>query len=107
PPREGPPHSVWLTPIPGERRVEYDAETGEQVITTTPADGVMTDHADGLTRGGEALDRFRLVEGDPLSATVESEREETLSRGEWAVRVHTRSRMTADAHEFCVVNHLA
>ncbi|GAA2061979.1 CocE/NonD family hydrolase [Streptomyces albiaxialis] len=108
PPREGPPHSIELTGIPGERTVTLDLETGEQTILTTPADGTMTDHADGLTRTGRDLNRFRLTEGDPLSAAVECEREETISRARdgWAARVHTRSRMTADSTDFLVVNEL-
>ncbi|MEK8146480.1 hypothetical protein NKH18_50210 [Streptomyces sp. M10(2022)] len=103
----GPPHSIETAPIPGDRKVSYDFETGEQVIVTTPADGTMTDHADGLTRSGKDLNRFRLIEGDPLSAVVESEREEFISRDDWVTRVHTRSRMTADARDFCVVNQLS
>ncbi|WP_405804240.1 CocE/NonD family hydrolase [Streptomyces sp. NBC_01187] len=106
PPREGPPHSIELTGIPGDRTVTLDLETGEQTVTTTPADGTMVDHADGLTRTGSDLNRFRLTEGDPLSAVVECERDEAISRGEWATRVHTRSRMTADATDFLVVNTL-
>ncbi|MFG3254542.1 CocE/NonD family hydrolase [Streptomyces sp. NPDC048172] len=108
PPREGPPHSIELTDIPGERTVTLDLETGEQTILTTPADGTMTDHADGLTRTGRDLNRFRLTEGDPLSAAVECEREEIIGRARdgWATRVHTRSRMTADSTDFLVVNEL-
>uniref|UniRef100_A0AAU1LYL2 CocE/NonD family hydrolase n=1 Tax=Streptomyces sp. NBC_00148 TaxID=2903626 RepID=A0AAU1LYL2_9ACTN len=107
PARAVPPHSIVTVPIPGDRKVSHDYETGEQVIVTTPADGTMTDRADGLTRSGKDLNRFRLVEGDPLSATVECEREESIGRGDWATRVHTRSRMTADATDFCVVNQLS
>lgn len=107
PPRAVPPHSIETESIPGDRKVSHDFETGEQVIVTTPADGTMTDHADGLTRSGKDLNRFRLVEGDPLSATVECERQESISRGDWATRVFTRSRMTADATDFCVVNQLS
>lgn len=106
PPREVPPHTVEFTPIAGERQVHWNAETCEQTITATPADGTMVDRADGLTRTGRDLNRFRLTEGDPLSATVECEREETIGRGEWATRVRTWSRMTADTSEFLVVNRL-
>lgn len=106
PPREGPPHSIGLAGIPGARTVAFDQESGEQTVVTTPADGTMTDHADGLTRTGRDLNRFRLTEGDPHSAVVECEREETIRREEWATRVHTRSRMTADGEDFLVVNTL-
>ncbi|WP_406115097.1 CocE/NonD family hydrolase [Streptomyces sp. NBC_01014] len=107
PPLGVPPHSIESVGIPGDRKVSHDVETGEQIIVTTPADGTMTDHTDGLTRTGSDLNRFRIVEGDPLSATVESDREESISRGAWATRVRTHSRMTADATDFCVVNELS
>ncbi|MDJ1137532.1 CocE/NonD family hydrolase [Streptomyces iconiensis] len=106
PPRGGPPHSIEMSGIPGDRTVTYDLETGEQTIATTPADGTMVDHADGLTRTGSDLNRFRLTEGDPLSAVVECERDEAISRADWVTRVHTRSRMTADESDFLVVNTL-
>ncbi|MGW5017897.1 CocE/NonD family hydrolase [Streptomyces cacaoi] len=114
PPREGPPHSIELAGIPGARTVTLDHETGEQTLVSTPADGTVTDHADGLTRTGRDLNRFRLTEGDPHSAVVECEREETIGRDGtaadgndgWATRVHTRSRMTADGDDFLVVNTL-
>lgn len=107
PPPPAPPHSIETETLPGARRVTYDPVSREQVIVATPAGGSMVDRADGLTYGSRDLNRFRLVEGDPLSASVECEREERIGRGEWAVRVHTRSRMTADDRDFLVVNHLA
>lgn len=107
PPSPVPPHTIETEALPGGRQVTYDPASREQIIVTTPADGSMTDTADGLTRSARDLNRFRLVEGDPLSASVECEREERIGRGAWAVRVHTRSRMTADERDFLVVNHLA
>jgi len=106
PPSEVPPHTVESTEIPGARRVEWDAAAREQTVTVTNADGTMVDRADGLTRTGRELNRFRLTEGDPLSAAVECEREETVGRGEWATRVRTWSRMTAGATDFLVANRL-
>lgn len=106
PPREGPPHSVRLASIPGSRTVTWDAVTSEQVIVSASPDGTMTDSADGLTRTGTAVNRFRLVEGDPLSAVVECERQETVGRGDWQTRVRTVSRMSAGSDDFAVVNRL-
>jgi hypothetical protein len=107
PPSPTPPHTIETQTLPGTRRVTYDPESREQVVVAAPGGSSMTDLADGLTHSGHDLNRFRLVEGDPLSATVECEREERIQRGEWAVRVHTRSRMTAGERDFLVVNHLA
>ncbi|GHH87622.1 peptidase S15 [Streptomyces sulfonofaciens] len=107
PPPPEPPHTIKTETLPGARRVTYDPESQEQIIVATPTGGSMSDSADGLTHSTRDLNRFRLVEGDPLSASVECERQERVGRGEWAVRVHTRSRMTADEQDFLVVNHLA
>ncbi|MCM2579529.1 CocE/NonD family hydrolase [Streptomyces meridianus] len=106
PPRDGPPHSIDTTPVPGSREVTWDPVAGEQTVVSTSADGTVTDRADGLTRTGRAVNRFRLVEDDPGSAVVECDREETVGRGDWRTRVVTYSRMTADVRDFCVVNRL-
>lgn len=106
PPVADPPHAIDHVAVPGDRRVTFDAETGEQTLTTTPADGGMTDRTDGLSRSGRDRNRFRIVEGDPSSASVECEREEVVGRGEWATRVHTRSTMTCDGADFHVANQL-
>ncbi|OON82982.1 hydrolase CocE/NonD family protein [Streptomyces tsukubensis] len=107
PPRDVPLNAIETRALPGDRSVTFDYESGEQTITTTPADGVTVDHTDGLTRSGKDLNRFRLTEGDPLSAVVESEREERISRDDWAVRVHTSSRMTSGTDDFHVTNRLS
>jgi hypothetical protein len=101
-----PPHRIDSVSGQGGRRLEYDLVSGEQVLTTVGSDGTVTDHADGLVRSGTESNRFRLVEGDPASAVVECERGERLRRGDWAVRVATRSRMTADRDTFSVVDRL-
>lgn len=106
PPRGGPPHTIEVTSVPGGREVAYDPETGEHTLTATSARGTVLDRADGLTRTGSDFNRFRLTEGDPLSAVVECERDQALRRGGWATRVHTRSRMSADEGDFLVVNTL-
>jgi hypothetical protein len=43
---------------------------------------------------------YRIVEGDPLSASVRCRCESTLARGDWHTRVETDSRMTATATDF-------
>ena len=47
--------------------------------------------------------RFSVVEGDPLSATVECERVMEIKRGDWRTQIGVRSRMTADANAFTLV----
>ncbi len=60
-----------------------------------------------LIDGGPELDdtnrtSYRIVEGDPLSASVRVRCESTLAREDWHTRVETDSRMTATASEFLV-----
>ncbi|NTU72015.1 MAG: CocE/NonD family hydrolase [Coriobacteriia bacterium] len=44
-----------------------------------------------------ALDRWTIEPDDPLSAAVDCEREITIERGEWRVRIVTTARQTCDA----------
>ncbi|KIF75087.1 hydrolase CocE/NonD family protein [Streptomyces sp. 150FB] len=86
------------------RRIEQDPVSGTSVVTLSVDDGHFTDLSDGSWRRTDAVDRFTLTEGDPLSALVECERVEELGRGDWRTKVVTYSRMTCDATSFAVSN---
>jgi predicted nucleic acid-binding protein len=47
---------------------------------------------------------YRIIEGDPLSASVTCEWMVRTGRGDWQTRVETTSTMTADATHFRVTN---
>jgi putative CocE/NonD family hydrolase len=47
---------------------------------------------------------YRIVEGDPLSASINCDRVGEMGRGDWRVRIETRSLMTADRDHFHVTN---
>ena len=49
---------------------------------------------------------YRIVDGDPLSASVRVQCSSALGRGAWRTRVHTDSEMTATAAEFVVRHRL-
>ena len=49
---------------------------------------------------------YRIVDGDPLSASVRVQCASALGRGAWRTRVHTDSEMTATAAEFVVRHRL-
>jgi hypothetical protein len=49
---------------------------------------------------------YRIVEGDPLSATTRSERSIAIGRGDWRTRVETVSTMSATAGDYHVTNML-
>ncbi len=60
--------------------------------------------------GTEMLDTnlttYRIVDGDPLSASVHVRCTSALGRGEWRTRVETDSRMRSTATEFLVAQRL-
>ena len=49
---------------------------------------------------------YRIVDGDPLSASVRVQCGSALGRGAWRTRIHTDSEMTATAAEFVVRHRL-
>ena len=49
---------------------------------------------------------YRIVDGDPLSASVRVQCSSALGRGAWRTRIHTDSEMTATAAEFVVRHRL-
>ena len=89
-----------------ESATNFDPETGRCTIVVQRNRGRRQAREDGLEVGGMQRDVFSIVEGDPLSAAVECEREMELCRGAWSARIETQSRMTADAGEFRLVNRL-
>jgi predicted acyl esterase len=107
PPEFPPPLPVEVTlASPGARRVSCDLSTGRHELV------VGLDHfgtrglGDGLVYSEQAQDTYSIVEGDPLSAEARSEWTIGLTRGEWSVRVETRSVLSGDAERFHIVNSL-
>jgi uncharacterized protein len=56
----------------------------------------------GLELGERNVTRYRIVEGDPLSAQVQCEVEVTIRRGDFDVRAEVRSSMSCDRESFTV-----
>ena len=85
------------------RTVTRDVATGESVLTYTYGGGRTR-----LPSGMEIMERyretFRIVEGDPLSARVETDHAVELGRGDWRTRVVARSAMWSDAGAFYTTN---
>jgi hypothetical protein len=52
------------------------------------------------------LTTYRIVDGDPLSASVQVRCTAGLGRGEWQTRVETDSHMRSTATEFLVTQRL-
>ena len=62
--------------------------------------------ATGTEMGEENVTRYRIVEGDPLSATVICHVEVSLARPGWSTRTCATSTMTCDAERFTVTTAL-
>ncbi len=58
----------------------------------------------GLTYERVGADTYRIVEGDPLSASIRCEKTIKMGRGDWRVRIETSSLLTSDKTTFCVTN---
>nr|WP_244954049.1 CocE/NonD family hydrolase [Spelaeicoccus albus] len=104
--REDPQTSYTVESDRFERDVTHDHATGHVTTRIRTDSGRFTDHADGRYLEGWSEDVFTADPADPLSAAVECRREETVGRGNWETVVRTRSRMSADAHEFLLTDHL-
>jgi uncharacterized protein len=111
-PDEGDPeHLVASAPPPldptgdGQHRsVCHDVVSGRAELVVAGTD--RTELSDGLRLEQSERDVSTIVEGDPLSAHVRSERTAELTRGDWHVRIETVSTMSADATTFHLTNQL-
>jgi uncharacterized protein len=105
-PFEPAPHLSGGNRCECSRATERDAETGRIDLLVTRERGQRRVRADGLEVGGLQTDRYSIIEGDPLSASVVCHRTMTMSRGVWSARVETTSAMTADRESFLLVNRI-
>jgi putative CocE/NonD family hydrolase len=79
----------------GEVEVEFDWRPSRTRIVAT-----------GTELGEENVTRYRIVEGDPLSATVICDVELSLARPGWNTRIGATSTMSCDAEWFLVTSTL-
>ena len=105
----------WAKPLevevlrPGEthRRHHHDPATGAHELEF---EWDVGGHRRLVEAGTEMHDTnvttYRIVDGDPLSASVYVRCVTALGRGEWQTRVETESRMTSTATEFLVTQRL-
>jgi uncharacterized protein len=108
-----PPPAEGAEPLPGEVRPPVGAglsvtfEPGTGRLTRVWTEGTVETHL----RGGPTLEyatlgeaEYVVTEGDPLSAAVTCRWTVRLTRGDWRIRIETRSTMTADAECFRLTN---
>jgi putative CocE/NonD family hydrolase len=89
-----------------ERTFHRDIVTGKLVSTSIADDGGVRFLDNGEVMDAALVDTYTIYEGQPLTAHVQSDWRLTLSRGDWRVRIETRSVMTCDAQNFHVTNTL-
>jgi uncharacterized protein len=101
-----------------EVEVQQTGETPTRCIRRELASGVVEVEFDwmgdtrtvfaesGLEMGEHNVTRYRIVEGNPLSAQVQCEVDVMLRRGDWHVRAEVRASMSCDSESFTVTTDL-
>jgi putative CocE/NonD family hydrolase len=90
----------------GGRRVSRDLGNGETEIVFDWRPSGTRIIATDTEMSENNITRYRIVEGEPLSAMVSSDVEVGLVRPGWNTRVRARSTMTSDAERFTVTSTL-
>jgi uncharacterized protein len=91
---------------PGGRSVRRDLATGETEVEFDWHPSRTRILATATELGEENVTTYRIVEGDPLSATVVTRVEVSLVRPGWNTRTVATSTMTCDAERFTVTTTL-
>jgi uncharacterized protein len=86
------------------RVVNRDLATGRTELVVREDWGSPGRLPDGLVMADCSEDTFEIVEGNPLSARATSGWTLIRERGDWRIRIETRSVMTADQDAFRVTN---
>ncbi len=91
-----------------DRRVERQQPGDRWVVEVDPRYGGTRTFPDGLEMTEEALERYEVAEGDPLSARTRSDWRVRLRRPAtgWDVEVVTRSEIRCDAEAFTTTDRL-
>jgi uncharacterized protein len=109
----GPPE--WAAPLeidtikPGRttRRHTHDQATGAHELRFEwDVGGHRRIRDSAIEMNDTHVTTYRIVDGDPLSASVRVQCSSALGRGAWRTRIHTDSEMTATGAEFVVKHRL-
>lgn len=88
------------------RRVRRDLDTGELEIEFDWHGSRERIVATDTEMGEENVTRYRIVDGDPLSATVDCAVSTSLDRPGWRTQLRARSTITCDRDRFLVTSSL-
>jgi hypothetical protein len=101
------PHTSVPVPTRCIRRVTHDLLTGEMVVDF-PRWTYQTEMADiATTTRGHGLARYRITDGDPLSARCETEYRVEIERPDGTFGHESHGSLSCDATHFIVEMHLA
>ena len=98
-------HRVLRAPH-AERRVEQDLITGAVSLVVVDDTGLVENASHGLITGERMAERWTVHPDDPLTATSFFEFNQSLTRGEWAVRTIGWARMTGTKEALIMTAHL-
>jgi putative CocE/NonD family hydrolase len=87
-------------------RLSRDAGSGAYELVVGTRDRHVRIADSGLEYAEQGRSTYRVIDGDPLSASARSEQRHVIGRGNWRTTVETRSTLTASAEEFVLSNEL-
>ena len=106
-PEAGPPVEVErLEPGQFTRQYHYDVVSGRLESRYTGGAGRVRHPHSGIEAGMAGNWKYSITEGDPLSASAEFNREMSSGRGDWQVKVQTRSTWTCDLTHYHLTSEL-
>jgi hypothetical protein len=102
-PETAPPLAIEvIRPSTSTRHIAQELTTGVVEETLYADDGRWRQIANDLVYESTTTTRFRIVEGDPLSARIRCERAFNIGRGDWQTRVEVWSEQRSDLTTFYV-----
>ncbi len=88
-------------PLPRPERVtSYDVAAAKTELRVDPRYGGTRQYPDGLAFCEDALETYRIVEGDPASPRARTSWELELAKDDWRAIVRTQTELTGDAESF-------
>ncbi|HEY3058306.1 MAG TPA: CocE/NonD family hydrolase [Chloroflexota bacterium] len=91
-----------MRPPASSRAITHELTTGVVDESLTADDGRWRQIANDLVYESKTTTRFRIAEGDPLSAHIRCERTFQIGRGDWQTRVEVWSEQRSDLERFYV-----
>jgi hypothetical protein len=97
-----PERRTTLRPGGFERRFDYDVASDAMTYTSISDSGLQRIEAIGLELEEIARKVYRIRSDDPLSADNSTHWTMRRGRGDWQVRIETRTRMRATREDFLI-----